>query len=191
MANEYIKFIDDYNKPTGKASSVHYGDTTRFDKAKEQSEFDPISKIEIIKYVNEFLNGIGVSIIENSTFDPNTINYDSIKNDYNLEDEQDILWIKFTEDGYIGVVAISNDINFDYPTLKEDYNKKNEIGKWCYNTSGIIIHSLEKKWDKSFVLIFPLENIPKEYKREDIERGVGNYLIYKKAPILDFYSHKY
>lgn len=55
----------------------------------------------------------------------------------------------------------------------------------------IIIYHLKKQWDESFVLIFPLQNISGNPKRGDIERGIGNYLIKKEVPILDFFSHRY
>lgn len=35
------------------------------------------------------------------------------------------------------------------------------------------------------------DNPPEGLQRGDIERGVGNYLISKNVPILDFYSHNY
>jgi len=92
--------------------------------------------------------------------------------------------MKFTEDGFLGVVATSNDINFDIPLSQKEYNKN-------HNTSGIIIHYLNKKWNESFVLVFPLKKIPEKLKRGDVERGIGNYLIKKGVPILDFFSHRY
>lgn len=107
---------------------------------------------------------------------------------------------KFTKDGYVGVVATSDDINFDVPNSSSDYDKKHKVyntylkkweDKWVYNSSGIIIHKLGKQWDESFVLIFPLKNIPQGYGRGDVERAVGNLLIEKGVPILDFYSHIY
>ncbi|AYG01643.1 hypothetical protein [Lactococcus allomyrinae] len=82
--------------------------------------------------------------------------------------------MKFTKGGFLGVIAVSDDINFNLGT-----------------TSGIIISKLNKKWDDSFVLIFPLKNIPSELKRGDIECGIGNYLVAKGVPILDYYSHKF
>lgn len=84
----------------------------------------------------------------------------------------DIIWMKFTTDDYLGVVATSLDINFS-----------------TTNTSGKIINHLDKKWNEEFVLVFPLPNIPKPLNRQLIESGIGNYLISKNVPILDFYSH--
>lgn len=95
---------------------------------------------------------------------------------------------------FLGVVAISNDVNFDIPASSDEYddkqyNAKEERYDWRFNSAGILVHALGKEWDKSFVLIFPLANIPSEYTRHDIEKAVGNYLIEMDVPILDYYSH--
>jgi hypothetical protein len=96
--------------------------------------------------------------------------------------------MKFTTDGYLGVVAAGDDINFGIPNNSLEYNEKNNKGDWKYNTSGIIIHRLRKVWDESFVLIFPIPDIG-DRERRDIECGIGNFLISKGVPILDYYSH--
>ena len=72
---------------------------------------------------------------------------------------------------FLDVVATSADIN-----LNENY------------TSGKIIGSLNKKQDKE-IIIFPLQNIPKDLNRQRIESRLGNYLISKEVPILDYFSH--
>lgn len=72
---------------------------------------------------------------------------------------------------FLDVVATSADIN-----LNENY------------TSGKIISSLNKKQDKE-IIIFPLQNIPKDLNRQRIESRLGNYLISKEVPILDYFSH--
>ena len=101
--------------------------------------------------------------------------YDIIKTEFNLSYPNDIIWLKFTTDGYLGVVAGSFDINFSYE-----------------NTAGRLVNSVEKVWDETFVLIFPLtKDILNGRKKTDIETAVGNYLIDKGVPIIDFYSHNY
>lgn len=155
--------------------------------AEEQAKLKAIEIQAIIDYTNEFLELLGMDSVitpkrEKESFGNNL--YKEIKKINNLEDERDIVWMKFTEDGFLGVVATSNDINFDIPLSEKEYDKK-------HTTAGIIIHHLEKKWDESFVLIFPLKNISINLKRGDIERGIGNYLIKKGVPILDFFSHRY
>lgn len=108
--------------------------------------------------------------------------------------------MKFTTNKYLGGVAKSNDINFDIPLNVSDYDKKewryNSYLKrqelvWKHNSSGILAHQLGQEWDTSFVLVFPLSNIPDGYDRGDIETAIGNYLINKGVPIIDFYSHNY
>lgn len=196
MMDNYHQFINERKKPIGEKSTVRYKDTTRLDKAYEQSLLKPVHKEKIIEYTNELLDGIGMAKIEKSKIelpilDIDKIDYQNIKEVNNLEDIRDIVWMKFTTDGYLGVVAASNDINFQMPKCEKEYSQKNQSLKWIYNTSGILLHKLEKEWDTSFVLLFPLINIPKEYKRGDIERAIGNYLIDKHVPIIDFYSHRY
>lgn len=101
--------------------------------------------------------------------------YDTIKELFGLDYPNDIVWLKFTTDGYLGVVADSFDVNFSYD-----------------NTSGRLLKKLipNKEWDSSFVVIFPITPIMKQEKtRKMIETGIGNYLLSKKVPIIDFYSH--
>lgn len=154
--------------------------------------------MEIIK---DFLQEIGITTSENPVIkNPMTINYQEIKEQYGLESQSDIVWIKFTCDGYVGVVATSDDINFDFPSSKNDYDKKHKVynsytkkneDKWIFNSSGILVHKLNKVWDESFVLVFPLKCIPTGYKRGDIEHAIGNLLIENEIPIIDYYSHLY
>jgi hypothetical protein len=147
----------------------------RLQKAEQQSKLKPASTSCIIRFTNEFLGSLGMSHISACRcIDPEHIDYEQIKVSNHLNDCRDIVWMKFTKDGFLGAVAVSNDINFNMEF-----------------TSGIIIEHLHKEWDQSFVLIFPLVNIPEQYTRHDIEKGIGNYLIAKGIPILDYYSHNY
>jgi hypothetical protein len=196
MTNDFDAYSKTYYRkaPRGKNGSVHYSKNyseERFTEAKHQATLPKIAKKKIIDYANEYLVKIGIQVdkspIEIGLKD---IKYSKIANDYGLVDKRDIIWMKFTADGYLGVVATSNDINFDIPESSADYDKKHK-NKWEYNTSGILVHHVDKRWDDTFVLIFPLANIPSGYKRGDIERAVGNYLIDKDVPIIDFYSHIY
>jgi len=82
---------------------------------------------------------------------------------------------------------MGNDINFCMPPSDKHYDER-KGSKWKYNTSGIIIRSLDQVWDESFVLVFPLKNIGKGKDRKKIECGIGNNLIDKGVPILDYYS---
>lgn len=101
--------------------------------------------------------------------------YDEIKKQFDLEYPNDIVWIKFTIDGFVGVVADSFDINFAYD-----------------NTSGELLHKLtpEKEWNSSFVIIIPVTKEMKvKWTRKQIETAIGEYLIGNEVPIIDYYSH--
>ena len=207
--HDAYKYIFDYGKrPTGTEVSIHFEDTFRIDKAKEQAKLTPARIEDIIKYTNEFLIILGMKSIADPVLHyPNAKLahpdfYNQIMKDNNLKDIRDIVWMKFTKDGFLGVVAVSNDINFDIPSFYHQYNYelKGQHNWWIYNTSGIIIHMLGKVWDEQFVLVFPLSDIPECIKQGDtehrigrghVECGIGNYLIEKKVPILDFFSHRF
>lgn len=188
MNADFVKHIDNTKKPCGKNSSVHYERDLRYKKALEQQALQTVDVHTIIGYINEFLVGIGMNPSNNPIQNPTNINYRSMKKEHNLADKRDIIWMKWTTDGFLGVVACSSDVNFDIPSDTSYYHIKAK-GKWLHKTSGILVHMLKKTWDESFVLIFPLCHMPSNYKRGDIERGVGNYLIDKKVPIIDYYSH--
>ncbi len=192
--NTYKKYLEWHNDtPIREKSSVHKNrSTVRFEKAEEQAKLETVDTETITGYVNEFLEMLNINLVKNPKvlLEDENIDYDKIKNNHCLKSEKDIVWLKFTTDGFVGVVATSNDVNFDIPNTEEDYDLEVN-GNWKHTTSGIIIHNLRKQWDESFVLVFPLENIPNELTRGDVERGIGNYLIDKGVPILDFYSHNY
>lgn len=182
-------WINEFGQP--RCRSVHFGSRFRFDKAQKEAQKTPIGKEQVKDYVNAVLYKIGVPTVPNPEMDPNEIDYAKLKYDYQIEDERDIIWLKFTTDGYVGVVAQSNDINFDFPPNADAYNDKDKSRRWAYNTSGIIIHQLGKMWDTSFVLVFPLKLNNINYSRHEIETAIGNYLIDMGVPILDYYSHNY
>lgn len=188
-----------------KRASVHYDEMIRFDKAKKESGKDIVEVNDIIKLTNEFLIKIGLDKvdkpirnsyeIENNDDKTVILPYESIQRNYNLNNEKHIIWMKFAyknenkKERYLGVVARSNDVNFQIPNNTSEYNLKN--GKrWKYNTSGIIIHMLGMKWDESFVLVFPISNVG-DHAMKDVECGIGQYLISKNVPILDYYSHTF
>ena len=171
--------------------SVHGNSRDRFEKARLESEKAVVSIEEIINHVNDFFSIIGITKVKNPIMSPDNINYKELKDKYELEDKKDILWMKFTQEGYLGVIAQGSDINLDIPNSKEEYNRKKQDGSWLHTTSGILIHSLGMCWDTSYVLVFPLHREGCTYDRRDIETAVGNYLINRGVPILDYYSHNY
>ncbi len=100
--------------------------------------------------------------------------YDIIKRKFKLEYSSNIVWLKFTTNGFLGVVAKSFDINFNNN-----------------NSSGKLVRLVGEEWDDSFVLIFPITNemLGKKYSIGEIELAIGKYLIYNGVPIIDYYSH--
>ncbi|WP_456032803.1 hypothetical protein [Ruminococcus sp.] len=188
--------------------SVHGKAYKRYNIALQQltsAKKNNVSINTIIKYVQEFLEANGIKTIPNPVFTEFPINYSKIKRNYNLRDERDIVWMKFAqipngEKHVLGVVAVSNDINFDIPPDASEYdlkiriwnsNKNSYVEEWKWNSAGILLHKLGLVWDNTFVLVFPLSNIPQNYKRHDIEKAIGNYLTTNKVPIIDYYSHLY
>ncbi len=191
----------------------------RTKKAIEESKKESVPVEKIVEYINEFLNvydyqdttletfeldgtkqekrgnvlyvkglewtapkGEKYKIIENGKeyeryrYTYHDKKYDEIQKKFDLKSPNDIVWLKFTKDGYLGVVAASFDINYSYEFI-----------------SGQLLKILNptKEWDESFVIIVPInKNILKEKTRNQIETGIGNYLIQaKNVPIIDYYSH--
>lgn len=191
--------------------TVHNGGTYRIKVAKEQQQkmkeylksqnlTKDKFKQRVIEYTIESLDSLGIDLDTTNRYlnfsidkcEQNGINidYKNIQKEFDLADVRDIVWMKFTSSGALGVVASSNDVNFQKPRTIKEYDKKQQNGRWEYNTSGIIIDCLGETWDESFVLIFPIKSIPKGMTRHGVEKRIGNHLIDKGIPILDYYSHR-
>lgn len=194
-----MKEIEEYLKrypgtPFGRKSSVRYRNDYRFKKAEEQLKLEPAGMKDIIKYTKTCLKLLGfkrTEHIEWNLLKNPTINYKDIKLKCGLKDERDIVWMKFTKNKHLGVVATSNDVGCDKPNTEDEYRERIGRWKWKFSTSGIIVHHLEQEWNDESVLIFPLKDIPDDLTRGDVERTIGNYLVEHSVPILDFYSHNY
>ncbi|WP_215523528.1 hypothetical protein [Varibaculum prostatecancerukia] len=180
-----------------RCSSVHLGEEEgiRILRAREQAALTPVSPEQIANYANEFLAALGIPEVETPRFAfPPGLTDDEL--DRYLEENlyepisasggnrKDLVWMKFTDQGFLGVVAASADINFD---IRKD--GETDLGK--RTVAGIIVHGLKQTWDRSFVLAFPLKSIPEDLTCSGIETGIGNYLISQDVPILDYYSHRY
>lgn len=117
------------------------------------------------------------------TYDKYDEKYNTIQDKFDLERVSDILWFKFTNKGHLAAVASSCDIN------------------WDTNLScGILVNSVGEAFDTSFVFVFPLtkqmirtktepNSFFRKYSSTELELAVGNYLIDKGVPIIDYYSH--
>lgn len=145
-------------------NTVHYGKTKRFEMAKQQLAAKTIDIECIIKLVNSFIEAYGLKVYDgNNIVKTDNINLTEFnkktKQTYNgITSEKDIIWIKFA-DNRVGVVACSNDINFDIPSTRDKYDeiiftRSGKKKDWKYNTSGILVHSVNLKWDDSFLSYF-------------------------------------
>lgn len=209
IPNENASYIASNGKRYLVAAITYKGrKTERAKEAKKQSDRPTVSIEQTISYVNEFLDAIkgdstnrfeideielddkihkivGNCIIvkdcewkETIWNGPYDTKYDVIKDKFGLENVWDLVWLKFSikpnsNQRYLGVVAVGNDINYSYSL-----------------SAGKLIKEVGHKWDESFVCIFPLtKEICSYKKRRQIETGVGNYLIDRSVPIIDFYSH--
>ena len=57
-------------------------------------------------------------------------------------------------------------------------------------SSDVLVKEVGESRDKSFVMIFPITSeIFGKRSLGELELGIGNYLIERKVPIIDYYSH--
>lgn len=210
-------YVDMYGNHRFRGVLKYYGDTIRNDKAIQQAKLPATAISKVFSYVNEFLellredNGYTVknvrcdSIMLDNIIHPIIDNgiicyrmnwespiynknkrcytswdskYDEISKVFN-NNIRDLIWIKFTNKGHIGVVARGFDINFD---------SFNDNGKPI--SSDVLVKEVNESWDDSFVMLFPITSqMLEKYSIEEIELGIGNYLIDRGVPIIDYYSH--
>jgi len=176
----------------------------RLEKALQESKKTAVCPSKIVEYVNYYLSALEISTtdpveakiegekLREAVESPNSF-YAWLKKARGHKDERDIVFMQFANCGRLAIVANSTDIGF--PKLVEpkgrytqyDYKK---LKNGCY-ISEIILHYLEKEWDESFVLVFPILELPEGMSSHKIERSIGNYLISKEVPILDYYSHMF
>lgn len=152
---QYFKIDPDTPRKRGKGAS-EWNEKRRKEKIDSQVHMKTIDPDIVKEWVESFLLQIGV------------------ETGNRIANKGDFLWIKFTKDNFVGVVAAGCDFNFSY---------KNRSGKY--------LKEVGKEWNENLLLVFPISKYPEGKTRGDIERAVGNYLIKKKVPIIDFYSHNY
>lgn len=166
--------------------------------AKKAKELHDCGKLpdreKIISLVNEYLVALKIGEVKNPEVSvrkgvDRRIKYSKIwENIKNSEgrNKRDIVWLKFTRNGVVEVVGTSCDIFFDEERSSTE-KLMNELRERLNDKTDEWYKGLET--DDKEVLIFPLRNIPNELGRADIESGIGNYLISKGVPILNYFSH--
>ena len=157
--------------------------TQRQEIAEKEAEKEPESIDRIINLTNCILSLGGMSEVKEPLISGPELagllcgNTEFYKQIFRIPRADQLVWMKFTSDGHLGVVAAGSDINFDKT-----------------NNSYKIINSCGLEWDESFVLAFPLYSNTNELDWDyisKIETVVGNYLIQNGVPIIDKYSHNY
>ena len=151
----------------------------RQNKAKEQYKCSIIDKNTVCKIVKEALDekNIKGKILK---INPQESDYKKV-----TEDSSHIIFIQFTASGHIAVVGAGRDISF---------SKNESRGTWK------IISAIEgAEWDDKEVIVIPIQNI-KNYRikkgenilsyRNGVEQYLGDYLLSKEIPILNYFQHK-
>ena len=106
----------------------------------KQGDSKAIDKEIIIKYTLDYLNKVGIKTTKNPKCEnPKCIYYDKIQQKFQLNDRRDFVWMKFTRDGYLGAVAVSDDVSFDMPEDCSVYDKKHAV----YNSYK---KAMKKNW---------------------------------------------
>lgn len=211
---DVYKYIYNQNLMFSRAS-VRTNDPFRFHQAQLQATLKPVSVEKIIKYTHKFLGKLAISpkkkssvIFTDFTLDADNnltpAGYQQLTDQFKVPfvapdsievgDESsthgvDYLWLRFTSDGFLASVEANTAINFSLPQVASDYSLKFKQ-KWQYDSTAILVHQLGQTWDTSFILVFPLPKIPTPLTLTDIRAGVGNYLVQKDVPILDYYAHR-
>lgn len=154
----------------------------RKEKAIEQSKITPqtIARDSVISLVEQHL---GIKVIKIPDIGEYVYRRNSwcirLKEfrDYRFANRGTFLWLKFTTTGHLGVVAKST---FRSPDINFSVNNK----------SGKLVKTAGLEWDRSYVYLFPLGH-PDTNKSSKQECEVGDMLIEKKVPIIDYYSHRW
>lgn len=139
--------------------SVHGKSYVRYNEAVKQAAHKPIDKKEIIKYTTDYLKEIGIQTTDNPEYNPKNIDYDKIQEQFELEDKGDLVWMKFTGDGYLGVVAVSDDVNFDIPEDCSVYDKKHIVYPSLFSTVITVLNRIFISSPKVQLLIYSVSSL--------------------------------
>lgn len=184
-------------------SSVHFGQTYRIDKAREQAQRESASIQRVAELANEALMTLGIKPVATPLVkvSPEDINpdgivdfdYDRIAEEHELADRRDVVNIRFDREGRAVLVAASDDVNFcPVPEGPGEFDAK-DGDYWKYSTAAVILSELGTDWDRSQLLLFPLSGLAETgYARHDAEKAIGNHLLHSgECALLDKFSHCY
>lgn len=184
-------------------SSVHFGQTYRIGKAREQAQHAPASPARVGELVSETLTDLGIKTAENPLIEVDLdaigpdgmvdLDYDAIAEEHQLADRRDVVNIRFDCEGRPVLVAVSDDVNFcPVPAGPDEFDIK-EDGYWKHSTAAVILSALGTDWDRSQLLLFPLSGLAETgYSRHEVEQAIGNRLLQSgECHLLDKFSHCY
>lgn len=161
---------------------------------KAQEKLDKIvpQKSKVRKILSKCLKEKGISG-EVITINPllEKIDYKKISETYGTNGEGHIIWVQFVISGHVAVVGAGKDIGFP---------KNENRGTW------MILSKLSNvEWDRTEVVIIPIRELDMNsyglkyiHKhgnnilkcRNGVEHCIGEYLIEKGVPILNYYQHR-
>lgn len=187
----------------GPKSSVHYRQTYRIDKGREQARHAPVSPSRVAELVKETLADLGIETAENPLMEVDSsaigpdgmvaLDYDRIAREHQLADRRDIVNIRFDREGRPVLVAVSDDVNFcPVPEDPDEFDAK-EGDYWKFSTAAVILSALGTDWDRSQLLLFPLSGLAETgHSRHEAELAIGNSLLQSgECHLLDKFSHCY
>ncbi len=147
---EFAKFPKDYprydeNNPDYRCSVEYDKSNYRINIAKIEACKETVDLSELLIYIKEFLAKFNIfynCILFDEIDVLKILNYEYIKRQYMLNNQSDSIWLRFTKDDYLGTIASSNDINFEYS-----------------HNSGKIIKAIGKEWNENRIIVIPLQGI--------------------------------
>lgn len=172
--------LQEFLKPTVKPSevgSLHWGTSVRWNKAKEAVRQEIVLLEDTIKECENSLRDLGIK---------GSVGIVGLSGGYLPRMGKHNIYIKMTKTRRLGVIG-HGQLNFDRPNVSSEYNQK--IGnQWRFNSSGILIHSVNEEWDKSLIILYTVE-VPNGLRLSDVKRALGNYLLLKTS-IIDHFNHQ-
>ena len=109
--------------------------------------------------------------------------YRKIEEKFELDSFTDIVWVVFTENGFVKVVGKGADL---FQTTKT-----NDQGEIALRTAEKLVRFVHDKSNLTCAIIIPVNRKKLKFSTEKVELGLGNYLISKGVAIIDYFSHNY
>ena len=160
----------------------------RVKKGQDELKKTAVEKSEVLGIISECLKKKGIDgealLIEPAS---KNIDYKKIMDTYKTNGEGHIVWVQFVNSGHVAVVGAGKDIGFPKNEIKGTWSILSKLSDVEWDTKNLIIVPVKGLDNKSN----GLKNVKNILKcRNGVEHCIGEYLIEKKVPILNYYSHK-